>query len=222
MDTVHCPRCEQLRQLLAGPPEGPAGERLAAHARACPACRRTLKELTRGLGWPRSAVAALVAACALLLALGAAGGAWYLGVRAERAAEQAQQEAERAARAAATERAVKAALQEAKALGEEAARLRGNPDQWHATLERALSAVKRAEALAAEEGTSAELRQEVRRVGAELDQAERDRALLRELDDVRLRRAGPAEEGFGQAAAARRYEAAFREYGLEVPAPKED
>ena len=80
-----------------------------------------------------------LAATLLLAVVGAAAGAlWYQHDQHLRSAEHDR-------RASATERDVTAALEEATALGKQAATLKDDPDKWGAALTVALSAVKRAE-----------------------------------------------------------------------------
>src|SRR5262249_48591965 len=66
------------------------------------------------------------------------------------------------------------------------------------------------------EEASDELRQEVARVREDLDEAERLRAFVAALDDIRLRATESSGGTFDGAAAAAAYAAAFRRYGLDV------
>jgi tetratricopeptide (TPR) repeat protein len=165
----------------------------------------------RGLRWARRrpAAAALVAACALLLLLAGGGAAWYQRMEADRVAEQA-------ARETATERAVRSALDEAETLARQAQGQTDQPEQWRATLKEGLAAVRRAEGLL-ESGVATDgLREQVGRVRAKLEEAESQRALLAELDDVRLTQVDDKEGGFDFASSVPRYAAAFRRSGIDL------
>jgi tetratricopeptide (TPR) repeat protein len=185
---------ERLRQAEK---ERSAAEARAAEAQARASAERRARRLTAAL-----AVAGLLLVC---LAGGVA--SWSRRV-----------EAERAGRRAATERDVSAALNEALTFGGQARQATASPDRWQALLAAALSAARRAEGLLNSGEPADELRQRVGGVLAGLLQDEQDRALVAELDDVRLRQTEQRGGRFDVARSAPLYAAAFRGHGPDLPA----
>jgi tetratricopeptide (TPR) repeat protein len=144
-----------------------------------------------------------LAAATLLLVAGAGGGAWWL-------------QHQKAVRAAATERDVTAALREARTLGDQARTLHGSPGPWEAALASALSAVKRAEALLDSGEANDDLRQRVATLKADLEQAESQRLLLAELEDIRMKRITIRNSRPVKGILGPLYHDAFRRHGIDV------
>ncbi len=106
------------------------------------------------------------------------------------------------------------ALGEAKGLGERALGLTDSPEQWEKTLGLAFSAIKRAQALEADE-VSPILREEVARVRAELDAAEQERVFIDELNTIKLVLLSDAQPDHNKKMAVQ-YSEAFRRHGIDV------
>jgi tetratricopeptide (TPR) repeat protein len=119
-------------------------------------------------------------------------------------------------RQADTERDVEAALRESAALAAQANKLSDDPPRWEATLRIARSAALRAESLARTGEATDELKERVEAALAELEGAERDRRLVADLEEIRLRQSDTNEKGFDRQAAVPRYTAAFAAWGLDV------
>ncbi len=83
---------------------------------------------------------------------------------------------------------VELALQEAAAVADRAQALTDNPYQWEATLAAALSALKRAEGLAAQEkaGLEPAVHERLKALRARLDADEKDRRFVARFDEIRL------------------------------------
>jgi hypothetical protein len=164
------------------------------------AAERRARRLTR----------ALAAALLLVVTIAGSVGLWYQQLRADRRAELARRQAD-------TERDVEAALRESAALAAQANMLSDDPPRWEATLRMAHSAALRAESLGRTGEATDELRERVEAGLAELEGAERDRRLVAEVDEIRLRQSDTNAKGlFDRQAAVPRYAAAFAAWGLDV------
>jgi hypothetical protein len=109
-----------------------------------------------------------------------AGGPGLARLRADRLAGQARRTAE-------TARDCEAAVQEAEAHAKQAWGLQDDPPRWQAALAAALSAARRAEGVL-RTGLSTEAQQaQVSALEARLEQQERDRQLVAELEESRRR-----------------------------------
>jgi tetratricopeptide (TPR) repeat protein len=149
---------------------------------------------------------AAAAAFLLLLLLAGAMTTWQ-AVRLARAERDAiQRERDEALRQARVAQEVQEALGQAAALREQ-----GNWAESQALL-------KRAEALLEGGPPDAELGERFRDLRRKLDEEERDRRMLERLDQIRLEQARVKDGAFDAPGAGPRYEAAFREYGLDVEA----
>jgi serine/threonine-protein kinase len=129
----------------------------------------------------RRLVLALAAAVVLLLAVGGAAALWVQHQQAERARAQAT-------RLAQAEAEVRLALKEAATLGERALTLIDNPTSWQTTLEAALAAIGRAQAVLGREPELARgaLADQVGRLQEALEADEKDRVLLTGYDQALL------------------------------------
>ena len=175
-------------------------ERAAAQARAEAAQAKTRAERRA-----RRMTVALAATLLLAVTCAGAGALWYQHDQHLRTVEHDR-------RAAATERDVTAALEEAKALGKQAATLKADPAKWGAALTVALSAVKRAEGVLDNGEGGEDLRARVAAQRAELEVADRDRRMIAGLEAARFRGAAAGREGgFDNAGAVALYRAAFRQ-----------
>jgi tetratricopeptide (TPR) repeat protein len=147
-----------------------------------------------------------LASALLLLLAGAVGAAyWY--------------QQERQARRSQAEGGVRLNLKEATVLGERAWTLIDNPPSWKTTLDAALAAVQRAEAIVEQEPelVDGELAQEVAQVQARLRADEKDRVLLAAFDKVREEQS--QMESGSRLKVAEPYallKRALQEYGLPV------
>jgi serine/threonine protein kinase len=160
---------------------------------------------------------ALALAVLTLIAVGGLG-AWRIeSVRAERRADQLTREAEAQARRLATERDVLAALNETQVLRQEGWKQADDTPRWALTLTAARSSLKRAEALAAAGDPGEDLRGRIAAATAAIEQDERDRKLLEELDRIEeendLRYLIPVVMTNRQ---ANRFAAAFGNYGVDL------
>jgi eukaryotic-like serine/threonine-protein kinase len=137
--------------------------------------------------------------------------------RLTREAEQKSRENELLSRQLATERDVIAALNEAQVLREEGWKQADDTARWALTLTAARSSFKRAQSLLNSGDPTEELRARVSAIGTGLDQDERDRSLLAELDRIEeesdLRFMVPA---ILSGRYAERYSYAFRGYGIDL------
>jgi serine/threonine-protein kinase len=106
------------------------------------------------------------------------------------------------------------ALTRTAQLREQARSPAGDTGKW----EEARAQARRAEGLAKAGPLEPELQEQVAALLGELDQEEKDRKMLAELDDVRLRQAALKGEHFDVRAAVLGYAAAFRGYGIDVEA----
>jgi tetratricopeptide (TPR) repeat protein len=177
----------------------------------------------------RKVTLALAVAVLLLLSGAGATGWWYQQQEAERALGQAEREAANARQALRQERAadeVKAALREAAQLREHALALLDNPESWQATLTAALSAVKRAEALLAQEPELAEQgrMQQVAQLRDRLEADRKDWQLLAVYDQIRLEQSqlDSQQRQFKLAEFYPRLKQALADYGLAIGALKAD
>jgi serine/threonine-protein kinase len=143
----------------------------------------------------------LVLAGTVLLALTLGGGGW-LWVKSERDSRQAQ-----------VTRDVNDALNKATALREQAkaAKVGGA-----ALLAQAREQVQRALALVENGPADAALKDQVRRLQADLDEEQKDRRLVAALDEARLAKAETADDKrrFAEERAVPKFREAFRAYGL--------
>jgi serine/threonine-protein kinase len=170
-------------------------QRVAAEARAAEEHKRR-----------RLAVA--LAAAVVLLGVLASGTLWsYQRVGADRAERRAR-----------TEREVTQALAEVKAQIERAKGLAGSPDEWEKTLTLARLAALQAQRLLDTGEASAAVRQEVAQECARLDAAERDRQVIFEVDDIRLRLAETRGGNYDHAGMVQRYRESFLRFGLDIRA----
>jgi serine/threonine protein kinase/Flp pilus assembly protein TadD len=175
--------------------------------------RHSLPE--RAWRWSRRnrALAALAVTVVLLLLGGSGTAIWYVQDRAQRAAALAVRKAH-------IEREIEVAVQEAAMLGERAWESTETPHIWESTLASALSAIRRAEVLAADAGdlVGAELHERVcnRKAGLEAD--ERDRQLVAALEQIRLEQdqVDVEKNRFTPETAVPKYLQVFRAYGLEA------
>ncbi len=154
----------------------------------------------------------LALAGVLVLLVGGAGfGAWKAQqIESARAAEQLRQSAERDRRRADTERNVSGAVQKVEALLAQTPGLTEEPEQWEAVLRAAFAGVEQAEG-ALKTGEAGEgLREQVRRVRARAEEAERVRKFVQRLDDIATAHAELSEGD----RSIRAYDAAFRDFKL--------
>jgi serine/threonine-protein kinase len=202
---------EQARQAAQAQAAAEARARQAAEAQAEAETRARQAAEARAEEERRRRRLTLALAGSLLLTLGlAAGGGWWYQQA------QAHKQAERERLAAVTERDVRAALQEAESLGEQARGLADAPERWQAALAAALSAARRAQALLDSGLPTDELRDRVREVVAVLERDECDRLLLEQAEEARLRTADWRGGTFNYSESASRYREAFRGWGLDV------
>jgi Flp pilus assembly protein TadD len=143
---------------------------------------------------------------ALLLGAGA--------VMAWQAIQLARAERDQAVQQARRSEDVHDALTRAAQLREQARLAGGDTSKWA----EARAQARRAEALAQAGQLAPELQEQVAALLGELDQEEKDRKMLAELDGIRMRQAELKGEQFDVRAAVRRYAAAFRRYGIDVEA----
>jgi tetratricopeptide (TPR) repeat protein len=172
---------------------------------------------------PREATLTALAATAVLLALGS--WLWLLSERAERAEQKARGLQEQAAQQARLGRDVDEYLQQANRLAGQARTPKGTD---MARLAEALGAARQARGLLRGQEVSEELHRRVERLLGELEQeertarqllaeAEQDRRMLWALDGIELTTytgKEPSSSDFSRTAVA--YEAAFRDYGIDV------
>jgi serine/threonine protein kinase/Flp pilus assembly protein TadD len=165
--------------------------------------------------WSRRnpALAALVATVLLLLVGGSGTAIWYVQDRSQRAAALAVRKAH-------IEQEIEVAVQEAAMLGERAWELTETPHLWETTLASALSAVKRAEALAADASdlVDEELQERVHARKADLETDERDRQMVAALEQIRLEgnQVDVMKNQFIAKTAIPKYLEVFRGYGIEA------
>jgi tetratricopeptide (TPR) repeat protein/tRNA A-37 threonylcarbamoyl transferase component Bud32 len=175
-------------------------ERAAAQARAEEAQAKTRAERRA-----RRMTVALAATLLLAVTGAGAGALWYQHDQSLRAAEHNR-------RASATERDVTAALEEATALGKQAATLKDDPEKWGAALTVALSAVKRAEGVLNNGEGGEDLRARVGALRAELEVAEKDERMIAALEAARFQEANAGHEGgYDVEGAVAMYKAAFQQ-----------
>jgi serine/threonine protein kinase len=149
---------------------------------------------------------ATAAACVVVLLLAGAVTTWQALQLAQAERAEAERAQERAREQLKRGQEVNDALNQARALQEQA--------RWG----EAQAMVRRAEALL-EGGTGEpELAKRVRAMQRELDEQEKDRRMIAELEEIRLRQAAPEGENVKDGGAAPLYEEAFRKYGLDVGA----
>jgi serine/threonine-protein kinase len=173
-------------------------ERAAAEAKAVEERKR------------RRLAVALAAVVVAALALGGGAAAWYQRDRARRQADAAVRQ-ERA------EVEATAALHEAEARLQEGRDLRDrDPLGCDAAVRLARAAQVRAETAVANAAVDAALADRVRQARAEVEGDVRDSALRLQLDRIRLDQAANKEGHFDEAAAAPRYRAVLRHYGVEL------
>jgi serine/threonine-protein kinase len=191
---------EQMTAYMVG-----VQERLqqAEVARAQAEVKAREERKRRRLAW------VLVAALLVLVSGGAAATVWYQ-----------QQQAEHELRLTRAEGEINSALSEGTKLAERAGTLIDNLPSWRATLAAGLEAVKRAEALLAQERELAEggLARQARELRSRLEADEKDWRLLEAYDQFRLDES-PWElqgRGFKGHAAYPRLEKALADYGLTV------
>jgi serine/threonine protein kinase/tetratricopeptide (TPR) repeat protein len=158
------------------------------------------------------AVAGLILFFMVLLCLGAG---WYQQERAARGVALAARQRE-------TERAVTAALTQAKTLVAEGDKQTDYPEHWQATARLALAALEKAEELLAAGVGTEELVERVRQVRMSVNAAVADSRLLVELDRIRLEEAAVnvKESRFDSARAAPLYAEVLRDYGVDPAAPQ--
>jgi tetratricopeptide (TPR) repeat protein len=130
-------------------------------------------------------------------------------------------EHEWSARRAETERAVTAALAQARTLLAEGDKQSGHPERWQATVRLAQSAVQQAAELLPTGGATGELAEEVDRVRSAVAAAVADSGVRVELDRIRLEQAAVKEGRFDLARANPRYAKMLRDYGVDPAAPAE-
>jgi serine/threonine protein kinase/Flp pilus assembly protein TadD len=175
--------------------------------------RSSLIEQAWRWGRRNPALAALLATLLFLLMGGISTALWYVQDRAQRAAALAVRKAH-------IEQEIEIAVQEANMLGERAWELTETPHLWEATLASALSAIRRAEALAADAGdlVGAELHERVRNRKADLEVDERDRQMVAVLEQIWLEKGqvDVRKNRFTSATAVPKYVEVFRRYGLEL------
>ena len=154
----------------------------------------------------------LALAGVLVLLVGGAGfGAWKAQqIESARAAEFLRQAAELESRRADTERDVNEAVQKVEVLLAQAPYLSEQPEQWEAVIRSAFAGVNQAEGVFNSGEGSKDLREQVRRVRARTEEAERVRKFVERLDDISTERAEKIEDDQSIGA----YDAAFRDFGL--------
>jgi tetratricopeptide (TPR) repeat protein len=171
---------------------------------------RARAEVRAGEERKRRRLAVALAALAVLLLAGLAGGA-LLYQRAER--DRALHRAERRGQ-------MDLSLQEAEALHKRALDRTEDADHWRTTLTAAFHALKRAQALLREEGEQAEeaVRRRVGEVKSLLEWAEKDRQLAAEHEQIRLEQAemDPTRRRFKVQEGYPKLREALRAHGLEV------
>jgi serine/threonine protein kinase len=156
----------------------------------------------------RTAAAAVILMAALMAALQAGGALWLVR--------------QQAARRANTEREVTTALARAETLLAEGDKQTEDPTSWRSTVQLAVSAVERAEKLAATGEGTEELAQRVGQVRAAVAAEETDSRLLAELERIRLEKAvfKLGRSGYARPATAL-YAAHFLgSYGLDLAVPE--
>jgi tetratricopeptide (TPR) repeat protein/predicted Ser/Thr protein kinase len=153
---------------------------------------------------------ALVGATAAFLSLLLGAGA----VTAWQAIRLAQAERDQAVQQARRGREVQEALARAAVLREQARSASGDLGKWG----EARAEAWRAAALEADGAVGPELAEQVRALLRELDEEEKDRQMVAELEGIRLREAEVKEEEFDTRAAAPLIAEAFRRYGVDVEA----
>ena len=147
-------------------------------------------------------------AATLLLAVTAGGAAalWYQHDQAVRTAEQIPADVGHGVRD------VTAALEEATALGKQAATLRDDLEKWGTALTVALSAVKRAEGVLNNGEGGEGLRVRVDALRAELEAADKDRRMIAAREAARFQGAAAGHEaGWDGAGMVALYRAAFQQ-----------
>ena len=154
----------------------------------------------------------LALAGVLVLLVGGAGfGAWKAQqIESARAAERSRQAAELERRRADTERDVNGAAQKVEALLAQTPDLAEQPEQWEAVIRSAFAGVDQAEGVLNSGEASEDLREQVRRVRARAEEAERVRKFVQRLDDIATEHAERTEGD----ESIRAYDAAFRDFGL--------
>jgi serine/threonine protein kinase/Tfp pilus assembly protein PilF len=153
---------------------------------------------------------ALVAATAVFLSLLLGGGA----VTAWQAVRLARAERDQAVQQSRRSQEVQDALARAAALREQARSPAGGTGKWA----EARAVARRAEALAEGGPVAPGLADRVADLLRELGEEEKDRAMVAELDGIRLRLAEVKESQFDTSDARPRYSEALRRYGLDVEA----
>jgi tetratricopeptide (TPR) repeat protein len=148
-------------------------------------------------------------ACALAVVIALAGSAVWFGQR-------------KATRRAETDRAVTAALAQAKTLVAEGDKQIDHPERWQAAARLALAAQEKAEELFAAGEGSDELAGRVRQVRAAVDEAVTDSSLLVGLDRIWLAKTevNIKENHFDEALAAPLYAELLGRYGVDLAAPE--
>jgi serine/threonine protein kinase/tetratricopeptide (TPR) repeat protein len=163
--------------------------------------RKFARRNKRGL-----AVAVLVLFFIVLLGFGAG---WYQQEQAARALARAERQRE-------TERAVTAAVAQAKTLLDEGDKQADDPVRWQATVDRAELAVQRAEEVLATGEATEEMTGRVRRVRDAVAAARTDIRLLADLDRIQF--AWEEQGGFNLKSS---YAEALRAYGVNLATPEE-
>jgi tetratricopeptide (TPR) repeat protein len=171
-------------------------QRAAAEARAVEERKR------------RRLAVALAGAVVVLLSSAGAGVWWYQRVEAQRAERRAR-----------TGRQARQALDEVEGLAKKAREFSGSPDAWEQALGRALSAARQAQGVLEAWEADEPLCEEATRLRRALEEDERERQLVAELDDILLRSSDLQGSSLAPAGFLERYREAFRQYGIDVLSP---
>jgi tetratricopeptide (TPR) repeat protein len=194
-----------------------------------PIVARPVGHLERTVKWVgrNKALAAFLAALVLLLVGGSGVALWYQGHRAEEERRQALSRAEAKRKRSLTEQAVRQGLDQAqRGHAQLLATLKkpggvqdllNQPARWEAQLQAARGDWRRANALAANEGSLApDLADRLSKLDRELGRDQADYELAQRLDKIRLDRATSVGRYFDFARAEREYPRAFEDAGLAV------
>jgi tetratricopeptide (TPR) repeat protein len=160
---------------------------------------------------------ALVATTAAFLGLLLVAGAvttWQAVRLAHAERDEALRQGRRTVEQARRSQEVQDALARATELREQARSPAGGPGQWA----EARAVARRAEALAEDGQVGPELAERVAALLRKLEEEEKDRRMVAELDGIRLRQAEVKGQQFDTRAAGPRYAEAFRRYGVDVEA----